>query len=278
MHVQLDSLHLLIYAAMLACLLAVALSAVSRAAAAGRGLGAAFAARAGEASFAAGFVLAIVAFILRWIEVRHVPLQNMFEVFLTLGVVLYPLSLLCRRLVGGDSLGLDAMIAFVVLFPAGLVFKSDPQHLPPALQDWLFIPHVAAYMLAYIILAMAAAQAVLQLFAKGDRVAVGGVNHELAAYRLVTLAFPLLTLGLVLGAWWGKKAWGDYWQWDPKELWSLITWLIFLAYMHLRCAAGARWPRINSVLVILGGLAVVLTLLWVNLSRLFPGMHSYASP
>jgi ABC-type transport system involved in cytochrome c biogenesis permease subunit len=190
-------------------------------------------------------------------------------------MVIYPLSLFCRKILAVSSAPVDAILGLVVLFPAGLIFKSQLQHLPPALQDWLFIPHVAAYMLAYIILAMATAQAMPVIF---SRTGENALRREAAAYRLVSLSFPLLTIGLLLGAWWGKKAWGDYWQWDPKELWSLATWLIFLFYLHLRCAKGRRWPRLNSIIVVLGGLAVVITLLWVNLAQRFSGMHSYASP
>jgi ABC-type transport system involved in cytochrome c biogenesis permease subunit len=106
----------------------------------------------------------------------------------------------------------------------------------------------------------------------------GCVSAEEATYRMVRLGFPLLTLGLVLGAVWGKIAWGDYWNWDPKELWSLISWLVFLGYFHFRYMYGKRFPRINASLVLAGLVAIILTLLWVNLANLFKGgMHSYAS-
>ena len=88
--------------------------------------------------------------------------------------------------------------------------------------------------------------------------------------------FPLLTLGLVLGSVWGQSAWGDWWGWDPKELWSLASWLVYLGYFHFRYMFAKRFPRINSLWVILGLVVIIITLLWVNLSRLFLGLHSYA--
>jgi len=93
---------------------------------------------------------------------------------------------------------------------------------------------------------------------------------------MVYAGFPLLTLGLILGSYWGKLAWGDYWGWDPKELWSLASWMVFLAYFHFRYMFGKKHPNINSLLAILGMVAIIITLLWVNLSRIFSGLHSYA--
>jgi ABC-type transport system involved in cytochrome c biogenesis permease subunit len=95
---------------------------------------------------------------------------------------------------------------------------------------------------------------------------------------MVRLGFPLLTVGLVLGAVWGKIAWSDYWNWDRKELWSLISWLVFVGYLHVRYRYGRKYPAVNSSLVLAGLTAIIITLLWVNLSRIFGGgLHSYAT-
>jgi len=103
------------------------------------------------------------------------------------------------------------------------------------------------------------------------------LDAERSAYGVTALGFPLLTLGLVLAAVWGKIAWGDYWNWDPKELSSLASWLVFLAYLHVRYMYGKRFPRAGCALVVVGLVAIVLTLLWVNLARIFGGgLHSYA--
>ncbi len=234
--------------------------------------------KAGQVIFIIGFAVTLAAFVYRWIDVKHVPLQNLFEVFLSLGVVCYPISLLSRRIlrIGGEWA--DMLIAVIVLFPAGFIFHAEPQHLPPALQSWLFAPHVAVYMLSYVFMAKAFFQAWEQLLtghkAKGDGPLL---PPERATYTLIAIGFPLLTLGLILGSIWGKRAWGDYWGWDPKELWSLVSWLVYVGYLHWRYMFGTRRARTNSVLAIVGMAAIVITLLWVNLSRLFPGMHSYAT-
>ncbi|MBN2512934.1 MAG: cytochrome c biogenesis protein CcsA, partial [Sedimentisphaerales bacterium] len=190
------------------------------------------------------------AWILRWITVEHLPMQNMFEVFLTLGVFLLPAGLAARQLTGiqdpSDGLG-DFVLTLILLLPAGFVFSDAPQKLPPALQSPLFGPHVAVYMLSYVLMAKAALQAGLGLYyhEAGGRQSGGQLScqeYELSAYLLVCLGFPLLSLGLFLGSVWGKLAWGDWWGWDPKELWSLACWLMYLFYFHWRYLYRQKMP------------------------------------
>ncbi len=228
-------------------------------------------------TYFSGFIISILSVVWRWYHVDHIPLQNMFEIFLVLGASGWPVSWFCRRYLNVSAVPGDALLSFVFLFPAGLVFSDAPAHLPPALQSPLFGPHVMAYMLTYFIMAKAAFQALLLIIARAQK-ADGLVDiYELGAYRVVCLGFPLLTLGLILGSVWGKLAWGDYWNWDPKELWSLASWLAFLVYFHWRFAFGKKYPLLNSILVLIGFSFIIITLLWVNLSRIFPGLHSYAS-
>jgi ABC-type transport system involved in cytochrome c biogenesis permease subunit len=204
-------------------------------------------------------------------------LQNLFEVFLALGTAVYPLGLFCRRVLRTPGRLADMLIGASVLFPAGFVFSARPQQLPPALQSWLFGPHVAVYVLAYIFMAKAACQAISHL---AGRTAPGSENllsSEQSAHKMICVGFPLLTLGLVLGSCWGKLAWGDYWGWDPKELWSLACWLLYAGYFHFRSMYGRRFARINCLWAVAGMTVIVVTMLWVNLSRLFAGLHSYAT-
>lgn len=224
-----------------------------------------------------GFLIAVVSVVWRWIHLGHIPLQNMFEVFLVLGASSWPVSWFSRRFLGVRAEPGDVLLSIVFLFPAGMVFSETPSHLPPALQSPLFGPHVMTYMLAYFIMAKASLQAILSLFYRISNDVELQMEHEKYTYRMVRLGFPFLTFGLILGSIWGKLCWGDYWNWDPKELWSLASWLVFLIYFHWRYAFGRKYPTINSLLVITAMLCIVITLLWVNLSRLFPGLHNYAT-
>ena len=228
--------------------------------------------------FVLTFLVNTAAIIYRGIHVGHLPMQNMFEVFLFLGFCIGPIHWLSGKVLKPSQpafLAIDAAIGIIVLFPAGFVFDHQPQFLPPALQCWLFGPHVAAYMLAYIFMAKAAVFAGSGLVASGEN---APLQSRLSGYSylLVAAGFPFLTAGLFLGSVWGKYAWGDWWGWDPKELWSLVCWLVYILYLHIRYAHPKAY-RLQHALVLLGMVCIVITLLWVNLSKIFGGLHNYAS-
>jgi cytochrome c-type biogenesis protein CcsB len=94
-------------------------------------------------------------------------------------------------------------------------------------------------------------------------------------YKLIAIGFPIFTLGgLIFGAIWADQAWGKYWTWDPKETWSLITWLFYAFYLHSRFMRGWRGKKV-AIVAVLGFIAVIFTYLGVNL--LLSGLHSYGS-
>jgi cytochrome c-type biogenesis protein CcsB len=94
-------------------------------------------------------------------------------------------------------------------------------------------------------------------------------------YRSVAIGFPLLTLGIILGAFWGHVAWGRYWAWDPKETWAFISWLIFAFYLHVRLFLGWDGKRVAWVGLVGAG-SIVFTYWGVNF--LLSGLHAYAKP
>jgi len=223
----------------------------------------------------AGFALVVTAFILRWVQVNHLPMQVLFDIFLCMGMV-YPVSVFCRRFLKVGVEPADMLLGFIILFPAGFVFSSQRMHLPPALQSWLFGPHVAVYLLAYILMAKASIQSILQLCGRVQNPDDDVVSYEQGAYTLVRFGFVLLTVGLILGCYWGKLAWGEYWSWDPKEMWGLAIWLMYVLYFHYRYAAAKKHPRINSILVLMGLAVIIANFLMMIIPRLQPGLHNYA--
>jgi cytochrome c-type biogenesis protein CcsB len=93
------------------------------------------------------------------------------------------------------------------------------------------------------------------------------------AYRTIVFAFPIWTLAVIFGAIWAEQAWGRYWGWDPKEVWSFVTWVVFAGYLHARATVGWRGRR-AAVLALIGFVALVFNLVVVN--TVISGLHSYA--
>lgn len=92
-------------------------------------------------------------------------------------------------------------------------------------------------------------------------------------YKVVTIAFPLLTLMIATGAFWANRTWGSYWNWDPKEVGALITWLVYAAYLHMRIVRGWAGRR-AAYFAIIGFVFVLFT--FIGISYLLPGLHAYA--
>ncbi len=96
---------------------------------------------------------------------------------------------------------------------------------------------------------------------------------EQAAYRLHAVAFPLWTFTLMAGAIWAEKAWGRYWNWDPKEVWTFIIWVVYAGYLHARATRG--WDGRRSAYFAMAGFACLLVN-WFVVNIFFSGLHSYA--
>jgi ABC-type transport system involved in cytochrome c biogenesis permease subunit len=127
-------------------------------------------------------------------------------------------------------LGYSAFISILFLG----INASNPEvmnkTLMPALQSVWFVPHVLVYLFAYALLGTSALIALRGLtWGKNEK-----EDLVIVADNLVFTGFSFLTMGLLFGALWAKKAWGHYWTWDPKETWALITWMLYLIFIHLR--------------------------------------------
>jgi ABC-type transport system involved in cytochrome c biogenesis permease subunit len=157
-----------------------------------------------------------------------------------------------------------------------MTIPSTIEPLVPALQNSLLLTvHVAVAIVAYGSFTVGFAAAVLHLVQpEGGRWGLPrpAVLDEVG-YRAIVVGFPFLTLTIALGAVWAEVAWGRYWAWDPKETASLVTWLIYGAYLHARLVRGWRGRR-AAILLVVGFAATLFTFFGVNL--FLPGLHSYS--
>ncbi|MDP9019140.1 MAG: c-type cytochrome biogenesis protein CcsB [Candidatus Eremiobacteraeota bacterium] len=95
---------------------------------------------------------------------------------------------------------------------------------------------------------------------------------DVLVYRVIAVGLPLLTIGIITGAWWAKEAWGSYWQWDPKETAALLSWIVYAIYMHLHTRSSFRGVR-SAWVSVFGFITIIFCYLGVNIW--ISGLHSY---
>jgi cytochrome c-type biogenesis protein CcsB len=214
----------------------------------------------------------------RWIATGHPPYSNMFEYLAAFGAGLVFAAIAFERRSAGARVGVFAMpLALLLFLVAEFFFSSDVRPLVPALQNnTLLGVHVAAMLVSYSVLAIAFVGAVMYLVQDGGERFSWLPSARLfddLTYKAVIVGFPILGLGIALGAYWGNIAWGRYWGWDPKETTALITWLVFAGYLHARSLARWRGKR-SAWLVVIAFATIVFNIFVVNF--VIAGLHSYA--
>ena len=225
------------------------------------------------ARLAAVFLTAVL--VLRSIAVGHGPFTNQYEfsVAFAWGMVAAYVYFEHRYHVRTIALLVLPIAAGMLLYALSVGATANP--LVPALQNNLLLTiHVAVAIVAYGAFSISFAAAVLYL-TQPEEGRPGWPKPALMdeiGYRAVIIGFPLLTLTVVLGAVWAEIAWGSYWSWDPKETASLLTWLVYGAYLHARVARG--WVGRRAAWLLVVGFASVLLTFFGNL--FFGGLHSYA--
>ena len=197
-------------------------------------------------AFASLTALALtISLIARWIAVEHAPLSNLYEYTVALAWGVAVAWLAFERTSRARRFGIVALPIVTALLGIATLFPDEVIPLIPALQNGpLLTLHVSVVMVSYAVLTVAFSAAVIYLAQGGEgrrRFAAlpsGEAAGDLA-HRAVLVGFPLLALGIALGAWWANSAWGRYWGWDPKETSALVVLLALAAYFHARAGEGS---------------------------------------
>ncbi|MBR7068319.1 MAG: cytochrome c biogenesis protein CcsA [Bacteroidales bacterium] len=208
---------------------------------------------------------------LRWVASGHIPMTNGFEVMLFMALMSSILGFAIQRRIA-EMLPFGYVLTGLTLLVA-VLGESNPQITPlmPVLASPLLSIHVACVMCAYTLLGMLALNGLLGLC-----VAQNHAREHLANLGMVMLypALFLLIVGIFVGAVWANISWGNYWSWDPKETWALITMMLYAAPLHQQSIAALRKPRNFHLFSVAAFSAVLITYFGVNM--LLGGMHSYA--
>jgi cytochrome c-type biogenesis protein CcsB len=238
-----------------------------------------------------GLLVQSFAIILRWVEsyklgAGHAPLSNLYESLIFFSWALMVLYLIMEWRTKNRTLGAFVTpLAFLAMAYASYSsdISSRIQPLIPALKSNWLIAHVLTCFFGYAAFGLSFGLSIMYLLKRVERQGTDkGLIKRLPGtailddlnYQMVVIGFLMLSLGIITGSVWAHSAWGSYWSWDPKETWSLITWLLYAAILHSRMVRGWRGKRI-SILSIVGFSCVLFTYFGVNY---LAGLHSYAMP
>ncbi len=236
-------------------------------------------------------VVHTAAIVLRGILMGRLPMANQYEFSTAFAWALCLVSLIFIRKFRFPVLGAFASpVTLLLALYAGLQKLNEMKviaangadsirNLMPALRSsWLGI-HVSTVIVAYG--AFGVSFVLSLLFLLRDRMQKNGFwdahipkkeTLDMISYRCVSLGMMFLTVTINIGGIWAENAWGSYWSWDPKETWALVTWVIYLVYLHLRIRKG--WSgRTAAIFGAVGFVCVLFTYIGVN--TLLPGLHSY---
>ena len=228
-----------------------------------------------------------IGLLVRWYEsyligldVGHIPISNLYEVFILFCLITSLLYLFYEEKLNTKKLG--AFVLIIINAAVGFILwytfdrqADGVQPLVPALQSYWMKIHVPANFIGYGSFSLAAMVSVAYLLS-GKKILTSylpkpAVLDDLI-YKSIAIGFIFFTIATILGAIWAAEAWGGYWSWDPKETWALIVWLNYAAWLHYRIVKGLR----GSILAwwALIGL-IITTFAFLGVNMFLSGLHSY---
>lgn len=222
-----------------------------------------------------GFIAHTLAIIVRGLGAQRVPLSNQYE-FATAfawGIALF--FIIFEKKYEYRSMGAFITPILVLIIGYAALQNKEVRPLMPALQSGWLAVHVSLAVLGYGSFAVAAGISIMYLVKrKKPEMHLPAVEKlDEISYNAIKVGFLCLTLCILTGAIWAQYSWGRFWAWDPKETWSLITWIIYAVYLHIRRTRSID-GKVAAWFAILGFLAVIFTYIGVN--TLLPSLHSYA--
>nr|QFQ40373.1 cytochrome c heme attachment protein [Sarcopyramis bodinieri] len=240
--------------------------------------------------------------ITRWIYSGHFPLSDLYESFIFLSWSFSLISIIPYFKKHTNYLSTITSPSTIFLHgftTSGLLTEIHQSViLVPALQSQWLMMHVSMMILGYAALLCGSLLSVALLVISFNKIkymdekrnvlinnfSCSARNYYRAqliqqldqwSYRIISLGFIFLNIGILSGSVWANEAWGSYWNWDPKETWSFITWIIFAIYLHTRTNTK-KFKSINCAIVAsMGFLIIWICYFWVNLLGI--GLHSYGS-
>ena len=225
--------------------------------------------------FLAAFALHTGYFVGRSMVANRLPLSNQFEFSMSFAWGISLLYIILKFKFKADWIAPFAMISATLMQCYAASLPREIRELMPALQSQWFALHIGAAVISYAAFVLAGCAGVKYLMAlrKGEPEDSAHMRHiDFFSYRLIALGILMLTVVILSGAVWAEAAWSTFWSWDPKELWSLITWVVYAIYLQQRLRKKWQGKRMAVFAIVAVGI-VLFTFIGVNV--LLSGLHSY---
>jgi cytochrome c-type biogenesis protein CcsB len=238
-------------------------------------------ARLAHYALSAGFLVHLLSTLFRYFQAGYTPITNLFESLSFFALCMAGFFLYLKRSSRIEILGCIILPVLSIMLICALTLPTQIKPLPPVLRSYWLPVHTIFAFLGNAVFFTGFFVSIAYLMAergiKKKRLPISTRLPSLATldsinYRCMSYGFPLLTIGIITGSLWAGLAWGSYWNWDPKETWSLITWIVYAILIHNRLVIGWR-GRKTAYMMILGFISILLTFLGVNL--FIGGLHSY---
>jgi len=218
-----------------------------------------------------GNIAILIFIVILWINIERPPMRTMAETRLWYSFFVAWVTWIIYLLTSDKAIyWLGFIMTSIFLFIDIIHPEYQSKSLMPALQSPWFIPHVVVYMISYSVLGASCFSAIKGLFSLYKKNTISD-KYILLSMKLVYPGIGLLTLGMLMGALWAKIAWGNYWSWDPKETWALLTWFFYLITIHIHHS----FPNKKKLLLWILGLSfIVLIITWMGIKYIAPSMQS----
>ncbi len=238
--------------------------------------------RLGKAFLIGGFAVHFASLLIRYFLAGYTPVTNLHESLSFFALCTAGFFIFLKRVYRVEMLGSVVLPVVSLMLIWAITLPDDIKPLPPVLASFWLPIHTSFAFIGNAIFFTGFLVSIVYLILEGriKRKRIDPISGRFPSletldrinYKCMSYGFPFLTLGIITGSLWAELAWGSYWNWDPKETWSLITWIVYAILIHNRLAIGWR-GRKTAYMMIAGFASVVVTFLGVNL--FIGGLHSY---
>ena len=238
--------------------------------------------KSGHYFLTAGFLIHFLATLLRYFKAGYTPITNTYEALSFFSLCVAFFFLYIKRIYRMDMLGSIFLPVITIILVMAFAFPTEIKPLPPMLNSWWLPIHaifsfigcsifLVGFFVAFVYL-MVEKKIKKKQFSFASARFPSLETLDSINYCCISYGFIFLTIGIITGSLWASTTWGSYWSWDPKETWSLVTWIVYAILIHNRLTIGWR-GRKTAYMMIIGFFSILIAFFGVNF--LLGGQHLF---